>query len=50
MISDFREGGVGFQKSESLYKKAFVKGEKIGDRGEGVKNDPKKLDIIYGSP
>ena len=36
---------------ESLYKKAFIIGGKseIGGRG-GVKNDPKKLNIIYGRP
>ena len=51
MISNFREGGRFSKIGESLCKKAFSIGEKseIGRRG-GVKNDPKKIDIIYGWP
>ena len=50
MISNFREGGVGFQKSEGPYVKSLQYRRKIGDRGRGVKSDFKKSDIIYGRP
>ena len=54
MISDFREGGgeVRFSKiGESLCKKAFsIVGKSEMGGGGGVKNDPKKSDIIYGRP
>ena len=44
-------GGRFSKIGESLCKKAFSIGGKseIGGRG-GVKNDPKKSDIIYGRP
>ena len=35
MISDFREGGRFSKIGESLCKRAFSIGEKIGDRGKG---------------
>ena len=50
MISDFREGGRFSKIGESLCKKAFSIGGKSEIGGRGVKNDPKKLDIIYGRP
>ena len=50
MISDFREGGVFSKIGESLYKNAFSIGGKSEIGGRGVKNDPKKSDIIYGWP
>ena len=50
MISDFREGGRFSKIGESLCKEAFSIGGKSEIGGEGVKNDPKKSDIIYGRP
>ena len=50
MISDFREGGRFSKIGESLCKEAFSIGEKSEIGGRGVKNDPKKSDIIYGRP
>ena len=51
MIFDFREG-VGFQRLESPHVEKPLVEEKFGDRGgeRGVKNDSKKLDIIYRRP
>ena len=50
MISNFRERGSFSKVGESLCKKAFSIGEKSEIGGGGVKNDPKKSDIIYGRP
>ena len=51
MISDFREEGGRFSKiGESLSKKTFSIGKKSEMGGRGVKNDPKRSDIIYGRP
>ena len=50
MISDLGEGGWFSKIGESLCKKAFSIGGKSEIGGGGVKNDPKKSDIIYGRP
>ena len=52
MISDFKKRGRGARFSkigESCIKKPLEK-EENWRWGRGVKNDPKKSDIIYGRP
>ena len=46
----FRGGGRFSKIGDSLSKKAFSIGGKSEIGEKGVKNDPKKSDIIYGRP
>ena len=50
MIFDFREGGRFSKIGKSLNKNFFIRGGKSEVGGRGVKNGPKKSDIIYGRP